>query len=377
MLHRAFSKPAIPAPLLHDPARALEFALRLDLAARIGAFTPLGTLKAELGPAADELTKIFRYAVASGLRHEATLQVVASLAKSREIPLVILKGSALSFLGISAPGARRFSDLDILVPVDRILELRSVVVDAGWTLSRRSGSEHQEAPLTHPKLGMIELHRFVPGVRPPGSRRSHDARTLFEAGLTSEVGRFGGAVHAPARPILAAHALAHGLVQHGYAPGSYPLLRFVADLQDLRADPDLLRDAGLLLRDFDSADLDAIASLLAALESGAAFDLPDGPPRSLLNHLLAGVFDAGYALRLKAHLRSFRSPSNMPPAVAALKSIYRSIVLSRVQVDIIYGPPKRWGGYAARQLLRPFDVALRLRRSLRGRDQIRPQTRRP
>lgn len=315
VVHRAFAKPETPVPPPRDPDAALEFALRLDLAARIGARNQSSILNAEIGPAAEELTRAFRFAVANALRHEATLRQAANLASSRGIPVVILKGAALNLLGVSAPGARSFSDLDLLVPIDRILELRSALVGAGWILSPRSGAEHQEAPLSHPLLGMIELHRFIPGVRPHGTRRSYDAGSLLEAGLTVEVARFGGSVLAPSRPVLIAHALVHGLHQHAYAAGSYPLFRFLADLQDLGASHADLREAGQLLRDIDAGDLGAVHSLLAALESGTALDLPEGAPRSLLHHLAATALNSDYALSLKANPRSFRSPSDLPPVL--------------------------------------------------------------
>lgn len=369
VLHRAFARPGIRVPPPHDPAAALDVARRFDLTGRIHTRAPLGTLKAELGLAADEIKRPLYLTAAGGLRYEFTLQHVAGHAASRGIPLVILKGSAIELFGISVPGARSFCDLDILVPVNRILELRTALVDAGWALSPVAGSEHQEAPLTHPSLGMIELHRCIPGVRPSGSRRSFDARTLIDAGLTEGLPGFADAIRVPARPILVAHALEHGLVQHGYSPGSYPLFRLLADLLDLGAGPDQLREAGRFLCDLDSDDLGAIASLLVALQSGTALDLPEGPPRSLLHHLVAGTLDPAYALGLKSNPRSLRSPSDLPIPFAALRWVYKTAVLDRAHVDAIYGPPKRWGGYFARQLLRPFDLALRLARSVGARGQ--------
>ncbi len=371
VLHRAFAKPELPVAPPRDAAGALDLAHRLDLAARIGARALPGTLKAEMGPAAAEIARALHLSAANSLRYELTLRQVAALAASLEVPLVILKGSAIGLLGISAPGARSFSDLDILVPVDRLLELRTALAGAGWTLSPLDGCEHQEAPLTHPALGMIELHRCIPGVRPPGSRRSFDAVALLDAGLADQLPGFDGAVRTPARPVLVAHALEHGLVQHGYAPGSYPLFRLLADLQDLGAGPKLLGEAGRFLRDVDADDLGALASLLDALASGRALDLAPGAARSLLDHLVAGALDPAYALGLKANPRSLRSPSDLPLPLATLKWVYKSAVLSRAQVDAIYGRPERWGGYAARQLLRPFDLALRFVRSRKARERTR------
>lgn len=325
-------------------------------------------LASELGPATDEIIRAFHFAVANALRHGASLREVAAHASSRAISIVLLKGGALHVLGLAAPGSRSFSDLDILIPIDRIPELRSALVGAGWTLSPRSGSEHQEPPLTHPSLGMIELHRFIPGVRPMGRRRSYDAGSLLEDGLSVAAPEFDESIRTPARSVLVAHALAHGLFQHGYAAGTYPLFRCLADLQDLGAGRAELSEAGQFLRDFDSADLDAVFALLSSLDTGSALELADGSARSLLHHLVGIAMNADYALSLKANPRFLRSPTDLPPSIAMLRSLYSATVLTRAQVDIIYGPPRRWGGYAARQLLRPLDLVLRLGRSIMARE---------
>jgi len=142
-------------------------------------------------------------------------------------------------------------------------------------------------------------------------------------------------------------------------------------LQDLGAYTERPLEAGQFLRDLDSDDLNTIASLLAALESGEALDLHAGPPRSLLDHILAGTLNPGYALGLKADPWSLRSPSDLPLPLATLRWVCKATFLDRAYVDAIYGRPKRWGGYAARRLLRPFDLALRLGRSFRARGKTR------
>jgi hypothetical protein len=367
ILHRAFARSGTPVPPPLDPAGALDLARRFSLAGRIGARTPSGTLKTEIGSSADQITLAVESNAASSLLYAATLRHVAGHAASMAIPLVVLKGCAICLLGITPPGARSFGDLDVLVPADRIPELLSALLAAGWTLSSVDGGEHQESALTHPSLGVVELHRFIPGVRLPGSLRSFNARTLLGASLTEAIPGFHDAVRAPARVLLVAHAIVHALDQHSYAPWTYPLFRFLGDLQDLGSVPESLHDAGRFLRDVDSADLAAVGLLVAALESGTALELPAGPARSLLHHLVAGELDPAYALVLKEHNRFLWNPSNLPRPLAALRWAYEITVLSRAQVDAIYGPPKRWGGYAARQLLRPFDLALRLRRSVRAR----------
>lgn len=360
VLHRAFAAPESPVPPPADPSAAFDLATRLDLAARVAARTDPAVLVAEVGPVAASFKKARYLNVARALRDEDTLAQVASLAKGRETPLVILKGCALGLLGIGPSGSRSFSDLDILVPVDRIPEMSSVLVDAGWTLAALPPSEHQEPPLSHPTQGTIELHRCIPGVRVPGSRRSLDGRSMTGAGLSQPIPGFNGSVRAPSMAVLTAHALVHGIVQHGYAPDSYPLFRVLADLQDLRAAGVDLREATPLLREIDAEDLGAVETLLEALGTGKALDLAQSPPLALLSHLAAGALDPGYSLALKSDPRFLFGLSDLHLPSLVIKRLWKVLFLSRERVDAIYGRPKRRGGYVARQVLRPADLALRL-----------------
>ena len=51
------------------------------------------------------------------------------------VPLVLLKGSAYIVAGDSAAKGRTFSDIDILVPEDKLLEVESALIKAGWITS--------------------------------------------------------------------------------------------------------------------------------------------------------------------------------------------------------------------------------------------------
>lgn len=367
VLHRAFARDDLPVAPPRDPETAFDFARRLHLASRIAARAAPGRLPEEVGASAEDFAREHHLAVGNGLRYRATIQHVAELAAARRIPIIVLKGAALALLGLGTPGARNFSDLDVLIPLGRIHELRSALVASGWHISPAPRSEHQEAPLTHPALGMTELHRRIPGVRPPGFRHSFDADVLLDAGLTDEVPGFDTTCRVPKRSILIAHALVHSIVQHGFAPDGYPLFRLVVDLQSLRADLALLREAGRFLRDFDLPDLHAIATLCGALESGTAAELPNGPARVLLRHLVLAHLSPRYALGLKSHPNALLGPSDLPIPLARLRWALKVTFLSRAQVDQIYGPQKTWIAYAARQLVRPFDLGLRFLRSLQAR----------
>ena len=364
VLHRGFATPDAPAPPPGDPSSAFDLATRLDLAPRIAARAGATLLTAEVGPVAASFTRARHLTAASAVRYEHTLKVVASLAESRGIGLVILKGCAMGLLGISSPGARNFSDLDILVAVDRIQEMIGALVDAGWTLAPYPPSELHEPPLSHPSLGTIELHRCILGVRVPGSRRSSDGLSMDAAGLTQTVPTFNGTVRAPSIPVLTAHALVHGLVQHGYSPASYPLFRLLADLQDLEADGADLQHAIPFLREIDSEDMDAVETLLKALGEGTALDLPAGPPRTVLAHLMAGTLDLRYRVALRSDSRSVLGLSDLPLSMLVLRRVSHALVLSRAEVDAIYGRPKRQSGYLVRQVFRPVDLVLRLGSSI-------------
>lgn len=367
VLARAFGRPEIPRIAPPDPAAALDLASRLDLAGRVASRASEEELEADLGPVARGFARARHASAASALRYEQTLEQIVARASEPGIPLLVLKGGALSLLGISGPGARGFADLDVLVPFERVGELTALLVADGWQQASLPPSEHQEPPLYHPLLGTVEIHRCLPGVRAPGSSRFLDASAAFDPALSQPLPGLGGLVRAPSSAVLAAHALAHGLVQHGLAPDSYPLFRLLADLQDLEASGVTLRDALRFLAEVDEGDLQAARVLLEALSAGAALDLPEGPARDLLAHFVAGSLDPGYSVALKSDPRYLMGLSDAPIPVLALKRLWNLVFLSRERVDAIYGRQSHPWGHLARQVFRPVDLAIRLIVSIRSR----------
>lgn len=364
MLHRAFARTELPAPPPGDAAVEIEVSGKLGLSARIASRTSASVLRAETGVAAAHFEHAHLEAVANSLRYRISLRRVAAAAASVGASVIVLKGIAHDVLGVTASGARPYGDLDVLVRLSEIPRLVAALVSDGWTPKPFAGCDHQEAPLLHPSLGVLEVHRFIPGVRMPGALRAFDAQGLTRAGLTESVRGQPDSVRVPERAVLVAHSLVHGLCQHAYSPRDYPLFRFIADLHDFGADRVSMNAAGRYLRDVDTGDLGAVADLSSALASGTAMDAVDGASRALLHHLLACYLEPAYADALRRENRFLWHPSALPRPLAALSWAYHVSVLSRAQVDAIYGRPKCPGGYAVRRLFRPFDLGLRLCRSL-------------
>ena len=375
ILARAFGAPTLHFGEPFDVAEAVRLATVFNLAPRIGARTPEAVLASEAGAEAALFRRAAHLTVAQNLYRLEAVRAVARTAEKGGIPFVILKGLALEALQLVPPGARPTSDLDLLVPERLIPRFLELLVTDGWVPSENPDQEQHLDPLIHPRLGMIEVHRLILGVRLSGSRRSLDHDTLSASGLTQPIPGFPELVTAPVGAILLAHALVHGLVQHGNAPGSYPLFRVLTDVVDLGSSPEALAQAGAYLREIDAEDLAAVGNLARGLRSGLPSALsgapysvegrPD-PEVGLLRHIVAGTLDADYALGLKVQ-GVFGPISDLPSLPAALRATWQALALSRKQVDKIYGPPRTRLGYLGRQLARPFDLAGRLVRSLAAR----------
>ncbi|HEV3077766.1 MAG TPA: nucleotidyltransferase family protein [Thermoanaerobaculia bacterium] len=387
------------APAIEAPA-ALALCRRFELSCRVAARQGRARLAAELGAAAaDGFARDQAAAAGGGLRIVALAERVAAAAAQLPAPgvrPVFLKLAALELGGLLAPGSREGCDLDVLVPAGRAAELQQALVGAGFRASPMPRYEHQLAALESAD-GVVEVHRMLLGVRVAG-KRSATAEDLDRVGLLQALPPLAG--HAAAVPlpaVAAAHALVHGIAQHGWTPHAYSLLKMVADLVDLGfAGPDGPELAGVaarwIARDVAVEEVDAARRLCASLAAGAAgpaetagiaraematagaarnagaaggdlagWETSRAPEAVLLRHALAGRLDPGYAESLRLTL--FRpAPSDAPEAVRLARAVAGTVWLSRAQVDALYGPPRRRLGYLGRRLRRPLDLLARLGR---------------
>jgi hypothetical protein len=377
MLRRAFGPVGEGAPPgLPDvePPAAIELCRRFELSGRVAARQGRTRLAAQLGAAADEeLARDRARAAAVGLRIGALAERVTAAAVQLGLTPILLKFAALELGGVLAPGSREACDLDVLVPSGRAAELQRALVGDGFRASPLPPYEHQLAALESPD-GIVEVHRALLGVRVAG-RRSATAEDLARVGLLRPLPALAGRAAAPVPAVAAAHALVHGIAQHGWTPHANSLLKMVGDLIDLGfagADGAELarRAAAWTARELAPGEVEAARRLCVALAAGDGLDGWEesrAPEAVLLRHALAGRLDPGYERALRLALFG-RRPSDAPEAARLARALAATLWLSRAQVDAIYGPPRRRLGYLARRLGRPFDLLLR---GLRGRPPVR------
>lgn len=298
-LLRAFGPAEAPAAAV-EPEQAWSQAAALGLAPRIGTRLSTGQLTTDLGEGvARRFAAARRAAASTALRYEQLAADLSELAAEREVPLFLLKGVALLVGGHCAPGERPFGDLDCLAPEREARALFAALVERGFRPADAPPNEQHLPPLAAPGWGVVDLHFALRGVWHP-SGEWWTAERLLEEGRARPLAALPG-TYVPDAEILAAHALVHGIDQHGLAPGRHGLLRVVGDLASLLpSDEDRARFAAVahpwIVPSVSEAEADAVLTLTRKLTSG---ELPTGskgtdPAERLLRHLIAAATDDDY-----------------------------------------------------------------------------------
>ena len=345
-----------------DVETVTELARRFDLVARVGARTSAEAIAEALSPeAAEWFHKHHAGTAARALLAEPVCRELAENGRLLEIPLVFLKGAALLLDGTVLPGFRNMGDIDVLAPEDGARRLQAALVESSCAAFDSRESEHQLQFLAHRSGIGIEVHKIIPGVR-LGGGSSVTAGELLEKGLVRPAPGLGDGAYLPSGGILLAHVLVHGIAQHGLSPQAYPMARMLADVQDLEPGGEVWEAAHHWIeRDVSREELEAVADLVQRLGGGddpeALAEAGDGAG-VMLRHLLAGVLDEGYAQSLKFRSLADR-PRDMGSIPATAKTLLGALLLTKGQVDKLYGPPKTEFGYWGWRLWRPFDLVLR------------------
>ena len=217
----------------------------------------------------------------------------------------------------------------------------------------------------------------------PASGRGDVCRGLEPGQPGAPPGRAGaarGVLRARSEPPRA-HALAHGVAQNGFAPGSYPGTRMLADLLDLgMGDPDagsLWDEVSRLVSHVRPGRSRAVSALCAGLRTAEA--LPgvlrrDGPPAEVLARPHRR---GGHRPRLSRVRSSFARSGADPPAFLpwrGSRDAARALCPSRAEVEGLHGGPLGALRATGLRLARPFDLAAArpARRPARGRGSAAP-----
>lgn len=352
---------------ISDSSAVVEAAQRMVLSGRIASRWPRRILEELLVPEGTEaFRQDLRRTALAELRAEAIVETVAATAHSLNMPVVFLKGAALIIEGLILPGSRGLVDVDVLAPEGREHELQDRLKADGCVEPKDLPSgEHQLQVLAHPLGLAVEVHLCLRGVRGP----TNDSMTYSDLRESSSIRLLSGLPgesYAPNRDVLLAHALVHGLAQHGLNPKSYPMLRFVADMVDLdlvgsleRGDFERWRP--WVERDVSQVEIEALSDMCRRLQNGdsanAIWIRNDGAAL-MLRHLVLGAVDGEYRDSLR--LRSLTSvlPSRGRGATL-LRTVWGATILTRGQIEAAYGKPRSSWGYWGYRLYRPFDLAKR------------------
>lgn len=373
MLLRAFGPPEAAAPEELDLELAAGTAAALGLAARIGARARQAPELASSPAVKASFTRASAAAAVEQLRAREAAGEVATAAAAEEMPCCFLKGVALEASGVLLAGGRPQGDVDVLAPEGSSTRLADALVRRGFRPGVGESYPHHEPPLQHSRLGLVEVHRHLPGVSLPGARRFATFDDLAAARLLVRWLELSGETWLPSPPALAAHALAHGLAQHGFRPFAYPQLRLLADLVDLGVAGDggvelLAAASSLVERWVPAVEVQAAGDACLLLTRGAVRLDGGDPAVLLLRHMVAGIFDERYREALK--LQDLAQPLHDGSRLGGLWLAARqALVLSPAQVDRIYGKQRGPWGYLARLLFRPLDLLRRAWRANRARRQ--------
>ena len=216
-----------PGAMARFDEREWDLLLRQALAANLAA--TLGLLAEEAGILAALPQRVQRrlgWARTVWERHLRAVafelkQIKLALAEAG-VPLILLKGGAYASAGLPAGAGRLFSDIDILVPKERLPEVESMLMLHGWAGTHHDAYDqryyrewmHELPPLQHMRrASVIDVHHAIlpetAALRPDPARLRAAARPV--------PGQDGIHILAPCDMVLhsAVHLFSEGEYHHG------------------------------------------------------------------------------------------------------------------------------------------------------------------
>lgn len=117
------------------------------------------------------------------------VSILSSVLEAEGISLVLLKGAAYAAAGMRTSAGRMVSDVDILVPRDRLLHAEAALMRAGWLTTNSDAYDqhyyrrwmHEIPPLQHVHRGsVLDVHHAVV---PPTAGYALDSTKLLDAAV--------------------------------------------------------------------------------------------------------------------------------------------------------------------------------------------------
>lgn len=161
------------------------------------------------------------------------LHCVARALAPLQVSVVVLKGAAYQARGLPAALGRFSSDIDVMVPRDRLSDVERALTMAGWRTAQPDEYDqryfrewmHELPPMRHAlRNTVLDLHHTI---LPPTSRfnRGLDPERLFAAAVPLDI---------PALATLCDEDLVLHSVAHRFTEGEHPFgLRDLIDVHDL------------------------------------------------------------------------------------------------------------------------------------------------
>ncbi|HET7541980.1 MAG TPA: nucleotidyltransferase family protein [Polyangiaceae bacterium] len=349
-----------------DPRRALQIAQTTQLSGRIAARLRSFREGSAADALAEELNAYYYENVVKQTLLMHALRRLGQLAERFGTRVIAVKFGGLRLAGLISVGSREASDLDVLLPKGRARAFWRALVAAGFQRTNTHEYPHQLEALVDPDGAIIDLHVHLPGVVIEKGTFA-TAEQLAVHGLLTKAD---SSTLVPRIDVLAAHAIAHALVQNRSTPQTHSPMRLLADLMDLRrAEPQIVRNAARYLAPELEPTCATLERLCTSLSEGD-FRGPNFHGTSeqiLLWHCLAARLDTGYAERLRAAglAHKFRDGSS---ALEVGRYIADLLYPSESALDALYGPATGTISRVRRRLGRPLDLIVRtIRRSMRSR----------
>lgn len=194
----ARQQPDCLLPVLREPARLADLDLpawsllirqarHAGLLARIAMLTQDAGLTPRVpGPAAAHLLSARIAAEAQSIEVHRELDELRKALERVGLPLILLKGASYLAHGLPASRGRLFSDVDILVPRQRLTDVEGSLMRAGWKTTVTSAYDqryyrrwsHELPPMQHiQRQSVVDVHHTL---LPPTARVRPDVTRLFD-----------------------------------------------------------------------------------------------------------------------------------------------------------------------------------------------------